>query len=153
MKPNLHRSVLLVATLLLSCSALPGWAAELRPASSAATHTASARADSSLAGKWTGTMTVPQGTGKMEITFQGRDTAWKATGNVHIDPSLPAPAPQAARDLQVKEKAVTFHLTIEGADVKFTGTLGADGLSGTLVATESGREAGRGTWKLSRATR
>jgi hypothetical protein len=148
MKIPCPTAALLLATLLLPTAPRPARAAD-RPSDAPA----SSRTEASLEGKWTGTMTVPQGTGTVELTFRREGQAWTAAGKVKLDPSAPAPVQVAARELQVKEKSVMFNLTLEGADVKFTGTLAPGGLGGTLVATESGREVGRGTWKLTRATR
>jgi len=81
----------------------------------------------------------------MDMTFAPEGTGWKASAKFKVGENEFS---KAVQDLKVTGNQVAFFVEIEGAQVRFAGTLTNNILGGTLEAIEKGTTIARGTWHL-----
>lgn len=102
-----------------------------------------------LSGAWSGTFESPAFALTMDLALDRAGTQWKA--EVKFSEGTRQEAPPT-RDLKVQDTQISFALLLSGLEIKFTGQLAGNTLSGTAEGYRDGAKIGAGKWQLSRVS-
>src|SRR5262245_19793447 len=100
-----------------------------------------------LSGQWVGAVTSGSMSGALEIAISREGVVWDAS--VKMDMGGRQASSQAS-DLKVTETGLSFTMEFSGANVRFTGKVEGEKISGELEATVGGRVVGAGSWTVTR---
>jgi hypothetical protein len=106
-----------------------------------------ASAPDDLAGTWKGRIVCGSVGGSLEIVLTRDGERWSGDATLVSGPNT-AKAP--LRDARVAGDAVSFAVTVDRADVRFSGTRERDGIRGTVRVLEGERTLDEGTWAVTR---
>jgi Putative lumazine-binding len=100
-------------------------------------------------GAWRGALEATAFSLTMDLTLAREHTQWKAEVNLRGGGREESLSPH---DLKTQGAEISFALRVDEVDMKFTGELSGDTLSGMAEWYRDGAKIGTGKWRLSRLT-
>src|SRR5262245_46766979 len=102
-----------------------------------------------LSGQWAGAIAAGSMSGTLEIAISLEGGVWAAS--IKMDMGGRQASSQAS-DLNVTETGLSFTMEFAGANVRFTGKVAGEKISGVLEAIAGGRVVGAGSWTVTRTS-
>jgi hypothetical protein len=103
-----------------------------------------------LAGTWRGRISCRSVGGSLEIVLARNGEQWSGSATLTSGPNT---AQAVLRDARIAGDALSFAVTVDRADVRFSGTREGDGIRGTVRVLEGEHTLDEGTWAATRDAR